>query len=71
MFQQQLHNLRKLFQKYRGAHPKLNSANCKLFQKEMWFLGHIVSPGVNTDQEKVGARKLQQQNGVPELGAKA
>ena len=57
-FQEQLDNLRKVFQRLREAHLKLNPEKCHLFQKEVRYLGHIVSPsGVTTDPEKLEAVK--------------
>jgi hypothetical protein len=57
-FQEQLDNLRKVFQRHREAHLKLNSEKCQLFRKEARYLGHIVSPeGVTTDPEKLKAVK--------------
>jgi hypothetical protein len=54
-FQGQLDNLRKVFQRLREAQLKLK---CQLFQKEVRYLGHIVSPsGVTTDPEKLEAVK--------------
>jgi hypothetical protein len=53
-FQEQLLNLRKVFQQFREARLKLNPAKCQLFQKEVMYLGHIVSQeGVTTDPEKL------------------
>jgi hypothetical protein len=57
-FQGQLNNLRKVFQRLREAHLRLNPEKCQLFRKEMRYLGHIVSPsGVTTDPEKLEAVK--------------
>ena len=57
-FQEQMYNLRKVFQRLREAHLKLNPEKCQLFQKEVRYLGHIVSPsGVTTDPEKLEAVK--------------
>jgi hypothetical protein len=55
-FQEHLLNLRKVFQWFREAHLKLNLEKCQLFQKEVHYLGHIVSPeGITTDPEKLEA----------------
>jgi hypothetical protein len=52
-FQEQLYNLRKVFQRLREAHLKLNPEMCQLFQKEVRYLRHIVSPeGLTTDPVK-------------------
>jgi len=57
-FQEQLLNLRKVFQRLREAHLKVNPAKCQLFRKEVRNLGHIVSPsGVTTDTDKLEAVK--------------
>jgi hypothetical protein len=53
-FQEHLDNLRKVLQRLQGAHLKMNPEKCLLFQKEVRYLGHIVSPqGVTTDPEKL------------------
>jgi hypothetical protein len=55
-FQEHLLNLRKVFQRFREAHLKLNPEKCQLFQKEVRYLGHIVSPeGITTNSEKLEA----------------
>jgi hypothetical protein len=55
-FQEQLDNLRRVFQRLREAHLRLNPAKCQLFRNEVRYLGHIVSPsGVTTDPEKLEA----------------
>jgi hypothetical protein len=52
-FQEHLLNLQKVFQQFQEACLKLNPKKCQLFQKEIWHLGHIVSPeGITTDPEK-------------------
>jgi hypothetical protein len=57
-FQEQLDNLRKVFQRLREAHLKLNREKCQLFQKEVPYLRYIVSPeGVTTNPEKLEAVK--------------
>jgi hypothetical protein len=53
-FQEHL-NLRKVFHRFREAHLKLNPEKCQLFQKEVRYLGHIVSPEGLTDPEKLEA----------------
>ena len=58
-FQEQLYNLRKVFQRLREAHLKLNPEKRQLFRKEVRYLGHIVSTsGVTTDTEKMEAVKI-------------
>jgi hypothetical protein len=55
-FQEHLFNLRKVFQLFREARLKLNPEKCQLLQKEVRYLGHIVSPeGITTDPEKLKA----------------
>jgi hypothetical protein len=55
-FPERLLNLRKVFKRLREARLKLNPDKCQLFQKEVRYLGHIVSPdGITTDPEKLRA----------------
>jgi hypothetical protein len=55
-FQEQLDNLRRVFQWLQEAHLKLNPEKCQLFRKEVRYLGHIVlPPGITTDPEKLEA----------------
>ena len=55
-FQDQLTNLRLVFKKLQSAHLKLSPKKCELFQKEVKYLGHIVSAnGVSTDPQKAEA----------------
>jgi hypothetical protein len=55
-FQEQLLNLRNVFQRFREVHLKLNPRKCQLLQKEVRYLGHIVSSeGTTTDPEKMKA----------------
>ncbi|GFY06098.1 retrovirus-related Pol polyprotein from transposon 412 [Trichonephila clavipes] len=57
-FEEHLQNIRKVLSKLRDANLKLNPSKCKLFQKEVNYLGHIISAeGVRTDPEKVSAVK--------------
>jgi hypothetical protein len=55
-FQEHPLNLRKVFQQFLEAHAKLNPSKCHLLQKEVRYLGHIVSPeGMTTDLKKLKA----------------
>ncbi|GFV17974.1 retrovirus-related Pol polyprotein from transposon 297 [Trichonephila clavipes] len=57
-FEEHLQNIRKVLSKLRDANLKLNASKCKFFQKEVNYLGHIISAeGVRTDPEKVSAVK--------------
>ena len=52
-FQDHLTNLREVFQRLREAHLKLSPDKCELLQKEVKYLGHIVSvEGIATDPQK-------------------
>jgi hypothetical protein len=53
-FQEHLLNRWKVFQQFREARLKLNPEKCQFFQKEVRYLGHIVTPeGITTDTEKL------------------
>jgi hypothetical protein len=55
-FEEHLLNLRKVFERFRDARLKLNPGKCHLLQREVKYLGHIVSPeGISTDPEKLKA----------------
>ncbi|GFU66226.1 retrovirus-related Pol polyprotein from transposon 412 [Trichonephila clavipes] len=57
-FEEHLQNIRKVLSKLRDANLKLNLSKCKFFQKEVNYLGHVISAeGVRTDPEKVSAVK--------------
>ncbi|GFW99814.1 retrovirus-related Pol polyprotein from transposon 412 [Trichonephila clavipes] len=57
-FEEHLQNIRKVLSKLSDANLKLNPSKCKFFQKEVNYLGHIISAeGVRTDPEKVFAVK--------------
>ncbi|GFS97609.1 retrovirus-related Pol polyprotein from transposon 17.6 [Trichonephila clavipes] len=57
-FEEHLQNIRKVLSKLRDANLKLNPSKCKFFQKEVNYLGHIISAeGVRTDPEKSVRRK--------------
>ncbi|GBM40416.1 Retrovirus-related Pol polyprotein from transposon 297 [Araneus ventricosus] len=52
-FEEQLNNIRKVFQRLQKANLKLSPKRCKFFQKEVSYLGHIISSdGVKTGPEK-------------------
>jgi hypothetical protein len=54
IFQEQLDKLWKVFQGFRRALLYLNPEKCQLLEKEVWYMGHIVSPeGATEDQEKL------------------
>jgi hypothetical protein len=55
-FQEHLLNLWKVVQRFLEAHLKLNPEKCQHFQKEVQYLGHIVSPeGITADPKKLEA----------------
>ena len=52
-FQEHLTNLQEVFQRLREAHLKLSPEKCELLQREVRYLGHIVSiEGIATDPQK-------------------
>ena len=49
-----LDRLRAVFERRQAAGVKLNPSKCRLFQRRVGFLGHIVSEdGIETDPEKI------------------
>ena len=57
-FEEHLGNIRKVLTKLKEANLKLSPAKCKLFRREVSYLGHVISTeGVSTDPEKVSAVK--------------
>jgi predicted aspartyl protease len=55
-FGEHLKNLEEIFGRLRSAHFQLNVKKCNLFQQEVKFLGHVVSPaGIQTDPDKLKA----------------
>ncbi|GBN34188.1 Retrovirus-related Pol polyprotein from transposon 297, partial [Araneus ventricosus] len=55
-FQEHLNNIRKVFQRLQKANLKLSPKKCRFFQKEVSYLGHIISEdGFKTDPEKTKA----------------
>ncbi|UYV78634.1 K02A2.6-like, partial [Cordylochernes scorpioides] len=52
-FEEHLSNIEKVFKRLETANLKLSPKKCKLFKKEVAYLGHIISAeGVQTDPEK-------------------
>ncbi|UYV61724.1 hypothetical protein LAZ67_1006165, partial [Cordylochernes scorpioides] len=52
-FEENSSNIEKVFERLEAANQKLSSKKCKLFKKEVTYLGHIISTeGVQTDLEK-------------------
>ncbi|GFV15318.1 retrovirus-related Pol polyprotein from transposon 17.6 [Trichonephila clavipes] len=57
-FEEHLKNIRRVLQKLKEANLKLSPSKCYLFQREVTYLGHIISAeGVRTDPEKISAVK--------------
>ncbi|GBN26098.1 Retrovirus-related Pol polyprotein from transposon 297 [Araneus ventricosus] len=55
-FEEHLNNLRKVFQRLQKANLKLSPKKCTIFQKEVTYLGYIISAeGVKTDPGKIKA----------------
>ncbi|GBN18175.1 Retrovirus-related Pol polyprotein from transposon 297 [Araneus ventricosus] len=55
-FEEHLNNFRKVFQRLQKANLKLNPKKCRFFQKEVAYLGHVISAeGVKTDRENIKA----------------
>ncbi|GBM57276.1 Transposon Ty3-I Gag-Pol polyprotein [Araneus ventricosus] len=55
-FEEHLNNLRKVFQRLQKANLKLNPKKCRFFQREVAYLGHVISAeGVKTDPENIKA----------------
>jgi hypothetical protein len=54
-FQEHLLNRRKVSQRFREARLTLNPEKCQLFQKEVRYLGHVVSPEAISDPKKLKA----------------
>ena len=68
-FEAHLENLKEVLERLRGANLKLHPTKCKLFAKQVSFLGHRVSEeGISTDPEKVKSiRDWPQPRNVKEL----
>ena len=57
-FEQTLTRLCQYFDRLKSAHLKLKPSKCDFFQKEIKFLGHVVSEaGISTDPKKIEAVK--------------
>ncbi|GBO22347.1 Retrovirus-related Pol polyprotein from transposon 297 [Araneus ventricosus] len=55
-YEEHLNNLRKVFQRLQKSNLKLNPKKSRFFQKEVAYLGHVISEeGVKTDPEKFKA----------------
>ncbi|GBM71337.1 Retrovirus-related Pol polyprotein from transposon 297 [Araneus ventricosus] len=55
-FEEHLSNLRKVFQRLQNANLKLSPKKCRFFQKEVTYLGYVISAeGVKTDPGKIKA----------------
>ena len=55
-FEDHMKNLEEVFQRLRQANLKLSPKKCHLFQKEVHYLGHVVSgKGIAVDPEKIRA----------------
>lgn len=55
-FEEESNNLRIVFERFIKYGLKMSPKKCKIFQKEVNFLGHVVSAqGVQTDPEKIKA----------------
>ena len=55
-FESHLERLETVLQKFRSAGLKLKPSKCELFQKQVKYLGHVVSAsGVSADPDKVKA----------------
>ncbi|GBM80129.1 Retrovirus-related Pol polyprotein from transposon 297 [Araneus ventricosus] len=55
-FEEHLSNLRKVFQRLQNANLNLSPKKCRFFQKEVTYLGHVISAeGVKTDPGKIKA----------------
>lgn len=52
-FSQHLNNLEELFKRLKNANLKINPKKCKLLQKEVAYLGHVINEeGIKIDPEK-------------------
>lgn len=57
-FEDHLKNLEEVFERLRGSGLQLSSKKCHLFQKEVRYLGHVVSnKGVAVDDQKIQSVK--------------
>ncbi|GBM48169.1 Retrovirus-related Pol polyprotein from transposon 17.6 [Araneus ventricosus] len=55
-FEEHLNKLRKVFQRLQKGNVKLNPKKCRFFQKEVAYLGDVISAeGVKTDPERIKA----------------
>lgn len=55
-FSQHLNNLEEVFKRLKNSNLKINPKKCKLLQKDVTYLGHVISEeGINSDPEKIAA----------------
>lgn len=55
-FDEHIQNLEQVFERLKTANLKMNPKKCKLLQKQVSFLGHVVNEnGISTDPEKIEA----------------
>lgn len=55
-YEEHMQRLEAVMQRIREAGLKLNASKCKFFQREIKYLGHIISEeGIAVDQEKIEA----------------
>jgi len=55
-FSNHLHRLSQVFQRLRAANLKLKSSKCRLFQRKVSFLGHVISSaGIEPDPKKISS----------------
>ncbi|XP_037898385.1 uncharacterized protein LOC119643109, partial [Glossina fuscipes] len=66
---EQQQHLQRVFERLRSANLAVNKDKCKFFQRELQYLGHLVTAGgISTDPEKVSAiRSLKPPNNLREL----
>jgi hypothetical protein len=51
-FHEHLLNMRKVYRRFREAHPELIPEKCQLFQKEVFYFGLLSPEGITTDPKK-------------------
>lgn len=57
-FEEHIENLRQVFERLKSANLKMNLKKCCILQKQVSFLGHVVSEnGISTDPSKLESIK--------------